>query len=562
MKSISRIGRYFIGAGVFVVLSMMMLQLDKGWDLTSDARYTLHPLAKEMARSIDEPITITVYLHGNVPASFRNYQKYIEYYVSELRRHHRSTHVIYTDPSYGSIEERNALIQFLSEQGIEPIKRQVGTQDELSQSIIYPYISINDSEEMVFINLLEPPVPGRGEEGDLLASQLAFESKFLRALRRLIIDQPPSVHVIGHKSQLIAEGYNRDPRIGGFKFIASNAEILRDKREEVNAIVVAAKSEDLKREELLAIDLLAVDSIPVLWLIDKFSATLDSLRQDNSFLAVAKDFIFEDYIFQKGVRINPVLIQDLRSTQIPQVTNSGGSNARTIAVNYPYHPVYVPEESAPVETRVSAPVSLFFTSELELLDYPKEIVKTPLIQTSPYTQKRESPVPLDFSWLTVTPSPEDYGGGVMNIGVKILGSASAYFKNRLTNEDRDFLMGEANAYLSTPKWVHQLIIADADFAIPPRGLNGKYWPVGYNLFERHMYEGNAQLISNLLEGMVYGNEILNVAEKESNLSLLDITSFDNKANYYYFLLIGVPSLLLSTFYFIFHFYRRRKYATT
>ena len=546
---------------LFLVVSIIVAQWNRSWDVTSDKRYTLNSLAKDMARNLPEPLTITVYLPENAPPSFRNYQSYIDYYISELRRYDRSIRINYLDPSQGSREERNSIISFLSEQGIEPIKRQVQTEDELSQNLLYPYVSLNNSTQMVFVNLLEPTVPGRGEEGDLLASQLAFESKFLRALRRLTMTEAPRIHVIGHQKKLIAEGYNRDPRIGGYQFVESSASMLRDERESVAAIIACVKRDDLSREELLAIDWLSANEVPVLWLLDKFSITLDSMRNTGTFLAIASDFALEDYLFQKGLRIQPELVMDLRSGKIPQVTNEGGSNARTIMVSYPFHPVYVPSEENPVSTRTSAPVSLYFATNLESLEFPETIEKKALIRTSPYTQLRSSPVPMDFSWLGVEPSPEDYGVGELDLAVHLTGESQAYFKNRLTNSDRDFLQGQAQVYVNSIISVNQIIVGDADFAIPPRGANGRYWPVGYNTYERYMYEGNAQLISNLLESLVFGDSILALAHKDSSLTLLDLPAFANKKSYYYFLLLGLPLILLSLIYVTFHWIRRRKYAS-
>ena len=58
----------------------------------------------------------------------------------------------------------------------------------------------------------------------------------------------------------------------------------------------------------------------VLWLIDGTDAIMDSLERRSAFLSMALDLNLDDQLFKYGVRVNPNLIMDLRSTRIPIIT--------------------------------------------------------------------------------------------------------------------------------------------------------------------------------------------------------------------------------------------------
>ena len=299
-----------------IVLSVL---LDTQWDLTPDKRYTLHPLAKQIVRSTDEPIVVTVLLEGNIPSSFRNYRSYLDHYLAELRRSDRDVEVVYRDVNEGSPEEKLEFRKFLASRNVVPINRQVSSGDQISQELLFPYISVHDNDEIVFINLLGNQRPGQSEEEGLVEAQLAFEAKLLRALRQLSKVRKPQVHVIGGLAQLIAEGYNRDERLSGYEFINSNPSLLLQNKDSVDAIISVIKKDDLTREELLSVDVVSGGDVPMIWLVDKTQTTIDSLRRTGSTMAVGNSFQVEDYLFRSGVRIAPELIMDLQSSMIPQV---------------------------------------------------------------------------------------------------------------------------------------------------------------------------------------------------------------------------------------------------
>jgi len=534
---------------------------DVQWDLTPDQRYTLSPLAKDMVRTSDQRVTITVLLEGEkIPASFRNYRSYIDYYISELRRYDSDIEIVYKDPHEGDRDEVASFKQFLSQRGIEPTRRQAPSGEEININTFYPYISIHTDREIVFVNLLEQQIRGEAEEESLLRSQLAFEGKFLRGLRQLTRIRKPEVHLVGGSSRLLADGCSRDERLSGYHFVSSTSERLLSAKDSADAIIVVIKKEDLTRAELLAIDVVGGEGIPVIWLIDKFDTTIDSLRITGEHIAIANEYDVEDYLFRCGVKISPELILDLQSSFIPQVVNDGSSTPQHTMLKYPYHPIILPGEETPPMAHLTTPLATYFVSPISFLEYPKTVIKQSLLKTSSYTQRQGAPAQLDFGLMSIAPDPARYQTGPLTIGASIQGRVRPYFTNRLLEEDRALLTSAGLTYDLDSQYIDQVVLSDADFFLPVRDNSGRYYPIGYNQIEGQMYDANALLIAQLLESLIDGDDILRLAQKESALSLLDTRKYEANRTKYVTLLLIMPLLVLLIWYLLYHWYRKRKYA--
>jgi len=528
------------------------------WDLTEDNRYTLSSEAKELIRQTDKPLMVTVLLEGDIPSTFKGYRDYIDYYLSELRRKYTKLQVRYQNPNDGTPEEVNRFKGFLRSQGVSGLGREVATTGEVNKSELFPYISIDDGMEIFFVDLLEVKQAEESEEEAILRSQLGFEAKFLRTLRILIEEKRPEIHIVGARARLMAEGLNRDTRTRAFQFVPSTADLLLSRRDSISSVIVIGES-NLENRTIIAIDQLALQSIPIVWLVDKFDATLDSLSGSNSYLASHRELNFEDYLFRLGLKIRPSLIMDVQSSLIPQVVGAQGGQSKTRLLPYPYHPLvsrYITDNGYPL---TSEPISMMFVSPIDTVRSAGNISKEVLLTTSPYTRIRNAPVPLNFEFLRIEQQPEDYNDGSQIIGIEVNGSQSAYFNRRMSPEDREWLESLGIATPLGEGRIREVLVSDADFALPPRDRNGKYVAIGYNIWEGRMHEGNAQFLNNILERMIYGDDLLRMSIRNIEIPILDRLKWSQNRNFYSLLLVGLPIGILLVSYIGFQFWRKRKY---
>lgn len=545
---------------LFVVISVALFKFDVQWDVTSDQRYTIKDASKKVFRDVQQEIVVNVLFEGNVPPQLRNYKEFVDSYVSSLARLNNKIEVVYTDPLKGSIEEVRNMRGFLSERGVEPIEWQAQDQKDINVSLIYPFISVHSEQGIQFVNLLEPnSTRVKSPEEEIISSQLKFESKLTKAVKRLVKNKKSEVHIVGYQPDLLAEGYSRDPILGHHLYVPSNAEILLQRSDSLNAVVVVLKTKDLSREELLAVDYLSSKGTPIIWLVDKFGVTLDSLRETGQTFAIAKDRASEDFLFRFGCKLENKLIQSTQSTMIPQVVQEG-NNSKPVLLPYPYHPLVITDESNPIETRLSNPVSMYYVSPIALEEYPKDVDKQVLLEIGPYTKLTANLIALDFRLMRAAIEVGEFQSGTQTIGVHLEGPMNSYFRNRLTKNDQA-LLGKYNKTLSTERSIqNHVVISDADFAIPPMDVKGSFYPVGFNPSERRMYDGNKELLSQLLESCIEGNDLLEMANQETALTVLDAGKFVKNKSKYYIILLGLPLVLLTLIYIAYHWFRKRKYA--
>jgi ABC-2 type transport system permease protein len=540
------------------VLNLIVRSLDLRWDLTEDKRYTLSSEAKQLIRQSEKPFMVTVLLEGEIPATFKGYRDYIDYYLSELRRKYPKLQIRYQNPNDGSPEEVNRFKAFLKSQGVNGLAREVTTTGEISKSELFPYLSIDDGKEIFFVDLLDVKRPQESEEEAIQRSQLGFESKFLRTLRVLIEVRRPEVHIVGSQSRLMAEGFNRDQRMNAFQFLSSSSDRLLNRRDSISSIIVVGNS-DLEQRTMIALDQLALREIPIIWLVEKFNVSPDSIVQSGTFLASHNEWNFEDYLFKLGLKLQPSLLMDLQSSLIPQVVGVQGGQAKTSMLKYPFHPLvssYNIDSGYPL---ASDAISMMFVAPIDTLRASGTIKKEVILSSSPYTKVRKSPVALNFEFLRVQQQPEDYTNGSQIVGIEVAGKQGAYLKRRMSEEDKSWLISHGIQNPLMEGGIRQVLISDVDFALPPIDRNGKYVAVGYNIWERRMHEGNAQFINNLLERLIYGDDLLRLSTRNRDIPILDRVEWNRNKNYFTFLLTGLPIGILLVFYMAFRFWRKRKY---
>ncbi len=556
-----KLSHILLSLALLILVVLVSRWVDMRWDLTDDKRYTLAPEAAGLVSHLEEEVVITSLLEGDVPSSFRLLKSYIDDYLFELKRYNPHIQIVYQDVLSGTPEEKEVFQKFLSEKGVVPIRRQVASDEEVNQNLLYPYLSIHTEDDITFVNLLESASIESTEEESLVDAQLAFESNLLRAIKKITRRSAPDIHVLGAKARLIAEGCTRDSRFSSYRYIASNASRLLSEVDSVDGVLCVVKKEDLPREDLLAIDVAASRGVPILWAIDKTDVTLDSLRTATaSYLATAYEYRVEDYLFRSGVKISPTLIMDIQSSRIPQVVNSGSSASQSRMLPYPFHPVILTGDANPVHARLSTPLSTYFVSPIELLEYPRSVMKKPLLTSGAYSKLVPTPHLLDFGFMQKAPDPQEYNKGQQLISVELEGRVKPYFLNRLTQEDRNLLDSHQISYRTDSQYIHQIVISDADWLLPAGDRRRSFFPIGFNAYENQMYDANAQLLVNLLEYLVDGEELISLKEKVSSISYLDRQKLTEQSTWYYFILLGLPLIVLLFLYICYHQVRRRKYA--
>ena len=75
---------YILIVGLFLCLYGALQVRPVRWDMTDDKRYSLSDASKELLRTTDGPIEVTVLLDGDLNAGFRRLKKATEETIAEM----------------------------------------------------------------------------------------------------------------------------------------------------------------------------------------------------------------------------------------------------------------------------------------------------------------------------------------------------------------------------------------------------------------------------------------------------------------------------------------------
>ena len=116
---------------VLILLNILNQSFYTRIDLTSDKRYTLASVTKEVINKIDKQLLIKVYLEGDFPSEFKRLQIETRQFLEELNANNSLIKVQFISPD----NQREKLIKA----GMIPSQLTVKEDWKLSNTIIFPW---------------------------------------------------------------------------------------------------------------------------------------------------------------------------------------------------------------------------------------------------------------------------------------------------------------------------------------------------------------------------------------------------------------------------------------
>ena len=77
--------RFFILAGIIILVNLLASQFFFRVDLTEDKRYSIAPATKKLLTNLDDVVYVEVFLEGEFPAGFKRLQSSIKEKLDEFR---------------------------------------------------------------------------------------------------------------------------------------------------------------------------------------------------------------------------------------------------------------------------------------------------------------------------------------------------------------------------------------------------------------------------------------------------------------------------------------------
>jgi len=533
------------------------------FDLTEDNRFTVSENTTKIVASAEDNMSIRVLLDGEFPAGFKRLQSSVLDILNKFRDINPNIVFEFEDPTVGSVKELEQKKKLLQAENIIPISLSYSDGTQLVQKAVFPFAIINYRQKKYIVNLLEEQKPGDDEEVILNNSVALLEYKFANAFQKLQSDRPKNIlFTQGNGEWEEDQTFRLESEIRRFHRVGRvSLDTLVKLDSTIDLVILAGPKSPMTLQNQFKLDQYLMSGGKIIWLIDKFLVSLDSINKYRFFVPVDIATGLDDMLFKYGVRIMPDLIVDLECSSIPQVVGMSGDKPQTKLFPWMYHMAATSDIQHPIVKNIDR-VNLFFPSTIDTVKTEGNVKKTILLKSSKYSRSQLSPVRLSFEILKVDPDPSKFKDGNRPVAYLLEGEFESFFKNRLTPEFQGMLDRIGVKFKDRSIPAKQIVISDSDFA---KNLinttTGDTEDIGYNKWERRFYKGNKDFILNAVEYMLDENNILESRSKEIKLRLLDTVRTKQEKSWWQFINVGLPVLLLALFGLVYQYFRRRRYAS-
>lgn len=538
---------------VFLVISLFVLNyinqsFYKRFDLTEDQRYTLSNTTTSILAKVNKPLFITVYLEGDFPSEFKRLQVETRQYLEELAAENNNIKIHFENPD----NQREDLIK----KGMMPSQLTVEEDGKLSEAIIFPWAEVNFEEKTQIVSLLPTAIVASQEE-QLQKAVENLEYSFSNAIHTITRKNKKSIAVLTGNGQMqdiymysflseLAKKY----KLAKFTLdsVTKNPKQTLQDLTSLDLAIIAKPTQKFTEKEKFTLDQFITNGGKTLWMLDNVQADQDSLLASGKMLAYPRDLNLTDLLFSYGVRLNTSLVKDLYAAQISLATGRVGNQTQYQNLDWFYHPLVGGNPNHPI-TKNTAPIRLQFTNQIDTLK--NDILKIPLLMSSPLTQKIGTPTFIELQSIAEEPQEKDYVSGNQLLGVLLEGDFKSAYKNRI----KPF---ETNLFKENAKNNKMIVIADGDVG-KNQILKGKPTDLNRDKWTGQTF-GNKDFLINTVDYLLDDTGLINLRNKTLKINILDKQKAYKERTFWQFINVALPLILLFSFGFIFNYLRKRKYS--
>lgn len=484
-----------------VLMNVLVHQLVCRWDMTDDKRYTISYPTKELLRSLDSPLTVTVLLEGELNAGFTRLQKAASELLSEFS--------IYTTERIDSRPLEASLVQ-----GLDPIVIHERThKGKMAQTTVYPYAIVEYKGKKRLVNLLQNQRGLSGEE-NLNNSIENLEYSMVEAIRGLAQTKVEKVvfleghgeleeHDVYDLTQLLAQYYQVDRGCLG-----NEAGVL----DGYAAVIIADPQLPFSEEDKYILDQYIMQGGRVLWVVNGVKFSSDFLASQGATPIVALDLDINDMLFRYGVRIRHGLVQDLQCLPVPVDVSTNPQQPNWQPMPWTYAPLLLTSQQSPI-TRNIAQLTATMASAVELVGGEDGIRKEVLLATS--SASKLTAVPAQVNLSMGVDDEQSYQYAYIPVAVSLEGAFSSLYAHLGAPES--IVASAPVRKVSVP--TRQIVVA-AGSAIRNEWQQNQPLPLGYDRYTKTQF-GNRDFMLNAVLYLTDNEGWLQLRQKEITLRLLN-----------------------------------------
>jgi len=546
----------FLAILVVILINSVARHAYKRFDLTEDQRFTLSETALNAISEFNSPVTIDVLLEGSLPSEFTRLQKETILLLDQFRSENKNMVYHLVNP-LEEVGQREETIADLNQLGLKPASITVEENGKTTQGLVFPWAMVNYKNQTVKVPLLRNRL-GATAEDRINNSVQNLEYAFSDAFNKLQITQKKRIAVLKGNGELddrylvdilteLKEYYN----IGAITLdsLERNPHKVLDQLKAFDLALIAKPTEPFTETEKYVLDQYIVHGGKSLWLMDQVAMELDSLfNESGSNVAVKRDLNLDDFFFKYGVRINPVLVNDLYNTPIV-LANGEANDSQYNPLPWTYHPMVFSKDDHPINNHIEA-LRFQFVNAIDTLINTNR--KTILLRSSPLSKAEGVPQQISFDQLNNAPKKEDYPPNTgFPVAVLLEGEFSSAYLNRVKpiTLERPIETGERNK---------MIVVADGD-VIKNQLQQGRPLELGYDKWTNSFY-GNKEFLVNCINYLMDDDGFINIRSKNVSIPLLDLEKVAQNRMKWQWITLGLPLVLVLLVGIALAYLRKRKFT--
>ena len=489
-------------------------------DLTSDKRYSIADQSKNLMEKIDSPLEVTVYLDGDLNPGFQRLKKSTAELLDELSIYaSKNISAKYENPSLAdSPDEREKKYTELQKHGLTPTAVYERDKEGKSiQKIIFPWIEISYKGKKVPVCLLKNILGNSGEENlNISIENLEFE--ITDGIRRIVNTEVSKIAFIeGHGELPEAETYDISKSLSRYfqidrGVLASDASILNNYK----VIIIAKPTKPFSESDKFIIDQYIMNGGRVLWLIDGVRIAKENLSTIGLSPAMELDVNLSDQLFRYGVRINPVLLQDVQCASVP--VNIAPANATPQFEPTPWYfaPLLLASPEHPVSRNITE-VRSEFCSGIDVVGNNKQVKYQLLLATSDNTHIVGTPTTIDLSQKLKANDKAYFNITYVPVAVSLEGIFDSDFANRMIPKGLVNTLPIMKQSIKT----RQIVVADGDIIRNEVTLkDSTSIPLGFDRYMNQQF-GNKEFVQNAVLYLADNDGWMQLRNRTLKLRLLN-----------------------------------------
>lgn len=504
---------------VLVAVQLVSAKLNVRADLTGDRRYTLSPQSRELVRQADKPLEVLLYLNGKLNPAFDRLRTSTVEVLDELAQHAKGGIVLKEKNPSAAPDEHARQKNYLKmdERGMRGVAvNERDREGKLSSKVVFPWMEIVYGGDTVPVSLLK-------KNTELTPQQILnvsigdLEYGITDAIRLLAMKEPASIAFIEGHGEL-TEPYVYEAMELLSKYYRIDRGQISGSPEELfpyKVLIIASPRVAFTEKEKYALDQYLMNGGSLFFLLDGVCISEKDFDATGESATLKNEVNLDDMLFNYGVRINPVTVQDMNCTPIRVASAQAGAEDTYNVLPWYFAPLLVPAKDHAITRNVS-PLKSEFVNTITWVG-EDDVRKTVLLTSSSHAHLLPVPEQVSLRYVEMPADPAYFNESSLPVAGLMEGRFRSLFRNRIRPS-------EEMPYWGISQKPGKIVVTAGSSLIKNdwkgRGKETEPLPLGYEPITGEQF-GNADFIVNTVNYLAGNEQWLHLRSRNYWLRLLN-----------------------------------------